>query len=746
MTESKKITKNKDQRAVLQSCPRGFYHYLIHPTHLKRFLFFIFLDFAIIVFSLYLAFFVRFEFTLSADYRSMFFDALPFFLFIKLIILFCFGVYKISWRYFCLNDLKKIITAQLLSLLFIMSAFMVFPLSNVNMFRVQFVSFDLSIQGFPRSVFFIDWFISLFLFLGLRGSKRLFLENINIKNSKGHGKKTIIVGAGNTGDMIVRDMKRQGYEKYYPVGILDDNTSKIGLCMHGLKVLGTTDALGDVVSKYGIEAIIIAIPALNHQHLRKLHEIAINLNLEIKIVPRIYDFHRPDINIKNLEDIKIEDLIGRQAIRIDYKEIDKFLRNKTILVTGAGGSIGSEIIMQVCSFEPERIILFDIDETELHTMKQRLERSFPDFWDRHLENLRVQDKVVFVAGDVRDNDLVVEVFRKFKPQIVFHAAACKHVPMMEINPKESVKTNIFGTYNVVKASAEHQVEKFVLISTDKAVRPTSIMGTTKRMAEYICTAFQGYGNTSFLSVRFGNVLGSRGSVLPIFLEQIKHGGPVKVTHRDVQRYFMTIPEAVSLVLQSGVIGKGGDILVLDMGEPVKVLTLAEELIKIHGLKPYKDIDIEFVGLRPGEKLFEEILTAEEGTTATRHEKIFIAKNSARYSKDEIEKILKGFEKLLKVMPIMEDYEVLRDVLKMYVKSLERRSRERVNQQPEANTTVFQAYEINFQKQRLQFEKLLKELPVIEDYEIILDTLNNYRKSLERRSRERNTQKLEPCGV
>lgn len=480
--------------------------------------------------------------------------------------------------------------------------------------------------------------------------------------------------------------------------------------------------------------------------MRKLYEIAKNLKLEIKIVPRIYDFHRPDINIKKLEDIKVEDLLGRQAVKIDFKGINDLLMNKTVLVTGAGGSIGSEIVMQVCGFHPEKVILLDIDETELHNMKQRLEMLFPDLWDRQLEHSRVQDKVVFITGDIRDSDLVDEVFRKFMPQIVFHAAACKHVPMMEINPKEAIKTNMFGTYNVVKTSTKYQAGRFILISTDKAVRPTSIMGTTKRMAEYICTAFSGVGGTCFLSVRFGNVLGSRGSVLPIFLEQIKHGGPVKVTHRDVQRYFMTIPEAVSLVLQSAIIGKCGDVLVLDMGEPVKVLTLAEDLIKIHGLKPYKDIAIEFVGLRPGEKLFEEILTAEEGTTTTNHEKIFIAQNSTYYSKDEIEKILKGFEKLLKVMPIMEDYEVIRDVLKFYVKNLERRSWERINQQTEANMAVSQAYEIDFRRHRLQFEKLLKELPGIEDYEIIRDTLNNYRESLERRRRTRSTLKPEPCDV
>lgn len=307
---------------------------------------------------------------------------------------------------------------------------------------------------------------------------------------------------------------------------------------------------------------------------------------------------------------------------------------------------------------------------------------FPDLWNKQLENTRAQDKVVFVAGDVRDNDLIAEVFKKFKPQIVFHAAACKHVPMMEINPKEAVKTNIFGTYSVVKVSAEYQIEKFILISTDKAVRPTSIMGTTKRMAEYICASFKGCGNTSFLSVRFGNVLGSRGSVLP----------NISGTNKTWWTRYSNSPGCTEIFHDNS----GGRIpcvavwcyrkrwryLVLDMGEPVRVLTLAEELIKIHGLKPYKDINIEFVGLKPGEKLFEEVLTAEEGTTATKYEKIFIAKNGTHYSKDEIEKILKGFERLLKVMSIMEDYEIIRDTLNNYRESLERRSRERSMQKPE----------------------------------------------------------------
>lgn len=411
----------------------------------------------------------------------------------------------------------------------------------------------------------------------------------------------------------------------------------------------------------------------------------------VKIVPRIYDFHKPNINMKSLEDISIEDLLGRQMVRIDYKGIESFLKNKVVLITGAGGSIGSEIVMQVCSFQPEQVILFDIDETDLHNMKLKLERQFPGLFNsRHKDNngyevegdfcagdknnmkvcTEMQEKVVYITGDIRDADSVRKMFQRYHPQIVFHAAAYKHVPMMENNPQEAIKVNMFGTNTLAKASADYRVEKFILISTDKAVRPTSIMGATKWMAEYICKAWNDASNTEFLSVRFGNVLGSRGSVLPMFLEQLKAGGPLTVTHKDMQRYFMTIPEAVSLVLQASLIGKGGEVLVLDMGQPVKIISLAEDLIRIHGMEPYVDIDIEFVGLRPGEKLFEEILTAEEGTTASKHEKIFIAKNGEMYSMDEINKILKEFDMLLKNPQTEEDYANTRRTLKKYVKYYE----------------------------------------------------------------------------
>jgi FlaA1/EpsC-like NDP-sugar epimerase len=366
--------------------------------------------------------------------------------------------------------------------------------------------------------------------------------------------------------------------------------------------------------------------------------------------------------------------VGRQSISVDCGGISDFVRGKSVLVTGAGGSIGSEIVTQVCSCEPERVILFDIDETELHNLSLKLRRLFPQ--------LLLGKNVIYVTGDVRDEARLHEVFSAWKPQIVFHAAAYKHVPMMEYNPKEAVKVNMFGTFALAGAAKNHGVEKFIMISTDKAVRPTSVMGATKRMAEFICGAFNNGANgngdlshqeqtpdsqsTRFISVRFGNVLGSRGSVVPLFLEQLRYGGPITVTHEDVKRYFMTIPEAVTLVLQASVLGKGGEVFVLDMGDPVKIIDIAKELIRIHGMEPYKDIDIQITKLRPGEKLFEEILTAEEGTEASCHEKIFVARSIVKYALDQMPGILKEFSSAI-ADPSPASEERTKSLLKKYVK-------------------------------------------------------------------------------
>jgi len=675
---------------------RGIIESIIRTSLLKRTLFFVLADIILIIFSLFIAFAVHFDLNLNIDYLEIMDEVLLYFIVVKLLAFAIFRIYKITWRYVGITDLVNIV----FSLIF--AELLLIVLSLPNSIISPFV-----LTGFPKRVFVVDGIVSLFLIAGLRISKRLYLEVIREKKFIQKGKKAIILGAGNTGEMILRDMARQGYGEFYPIGFLDDDRSKVGAYIHGVKILGTTGTLEDVIAKNAVEAMIIAIPRLNRKKLKEMYDAAKKADVKtIKIVPRIFDFDKPDINLKALEDISVEDLIGRQVIQIDYKRIRDFIKGKTVLVTGAGGSIGSELVMQVCAFQPGRIVLFDIDDTELHNMSIRMKKNHPEL---------VADMNLAI-GDVRDRDRVSEVFGVFRPQIVFHAAAYKHVPMMEYNPKEAVKVNIFGTHIIASAATECGVEKFIMISTDKAVRPTSIMGATKRVAEEICQAMNGSGErraesggqraegrgqraesgerdnvsdkpegerglnsssrltphasrTQFISVRFGNVLGSRGSVLPLFMEQLKYGGPLTVTHKDMVRYFMTIPEAVSLILQASMMGEGGEVFVLDMGEPVRIVELAEELIGLHGLKPYRDVDIEFTGMRPGEKLFEEILTAEEGTVASRHEKVFVARNSEKYSLSDIEKILKEFRELLSGSSADDDAKV-RELLKKYVRHYE----------------------------------------------------------------------------
>lgn len=658
---------------------KGLIQSIVKTSSLKRTLFFVFSDIILIILSLFIAFTVHFDLNLNIDYPDIMHEVLPYFIAVKLVAFAIFRIYNITWRYVGITDLVNTIFAL------IFAELLLIVLSLPNSYLPPF-----ALTGFPKRVFVVDGIFSLFFIAGLRISKRLYLEVIRERKFVKKGKRAIILGAGNTGEMIVRDIARQGYGEFSPIGFLDDDKSKIGTYIHGVRVLGTTEILEDIIAKEAVEAMIIAIPRLNRKKLKEMYDTAKKADVgAIKIVPRIFDFDKPDINLKALEDISVEDLIGRQVVQIDYRGIRDFIKDRTILITGAGGSIGSELVMQVCAFQPGRIVLFDIDDTELHNMSIRMKKNHPEL----LENMHL------VIGDIRDRDRVNEVFGTFRPRIIFHAAAYKHVPMMEYNPREAVKVNIFGTHIIAEAAKRYGAEKFVMISTDKAVMPTSVMGATKRVAEYVCRAFNSSSwliahsssqenkdsqpsaishqltanrneqGTKFISVRFGNVLGSRGSVLPLFMEQLKDGGPLTVTHKDMVRYFMTIPEAVSLILQASIMGEGGEVFVLDMGEPVRIVELAEELIGLHGLKPYRDIDIEYTGVRPGEKLFEEILTAEEGTIASKHEKVFIAKNGERYSIDDIENIVKEFQELLSD-PSMENDAKVREVLKKYVKHYE----------------------------------------------------------------------------
>lgn len=628
------------------------------PARTRRFLAFFLSDVLVFTIALCLSFLLRFDFAMAPHFEQIMTLAIPLFLAIKLITFLMLDIYNITWRYVGIMDLfniiKALIVAQLILILFITLPVMDF-LQYVPPYMRKYLTFrEQYLHGFPRSVLVIDFILSLIMISGTRLSKRLYYEVIGKRKFAAAGKRTIIVGAGNTGEMILRDILKQKNSGFIPVAFIDDDVNKVGVYIHGVKVFGPSDELQEAVATYNASTVIIAIPSLNYKDLRRLYNLAQSTQAKIiKVVPRIYDFQRPDVKLKSIEEIKIEDLIGRQVVEVDYEEIRGFLEKKIILITGSGGSIGSEITKQICSFEPERLVLFDIDETELHNLQVKLAYLFPD----------IMNRLSFVVGDVRDEKRLEEVFKATHPHIVFHTAAYKHVPMMESNEGEAVKVNMFGTYSLARLAVKYGVEKFVLISTDKAVRPTSVMGATKRMAEYICRAFNDSGATQFISVRFGNVLGSRGSVLPFFLEQLRHGGPLTVTHKDINRFFMTVQEAVSLVLQASVIGVGGNVLVLDMGDSVKIVDLAEELIKIHGFEPYKDIDIQIVGLRPGEKIFEEILTSKEESETSKHKRIFIAKGDDKYTLEEIEKILENFTSI-----VMEPYEgdTVKLLLRKYV--------------------------------------------------------------------------------
>jgi FlaA1/EpsC-like NDP-sugar epimerase len=630
------------------------------------------LDGLCIVLSLAISFLLRFEFVIPHAFAVSMFRALFLFLIVKLAIFVVFKLYNMTWRYVGVNDIWNIFSATVISELLLVILVMI-PLSQ----NYEILS-SITISPFPRSVFIFDAVLTFSFISVVRGSKRFYLEIVQKRKFHSQSKRTIIIGAGDTGEMVIRDILRQDFSEFYPVAFLDDNKLKIGTYVHGVRVEGSIAGIKDSVKRHQTEAVIIAIPNLDHKALKAIYTLSRESGVQtVKIVPRIYDVHKPAINLKNLEDIRIEDLIGRQLVEVDNEAIASFLAGKVVLITGAGGSIGSEMAMQATVKEPCRLILLDADETDLHNLEQKLKTAFPG----PPPSSRVSDGkllpqelflpngciVSFVVADIREKSLIEQIFSAVLPDVVFHAAAYKHVPMMEYNAQEAVKVNIFGTSNLAEAAVRFGVKKFIMISTDKAVRPTSIMGATKRMAEYICTTYNGEHETEFVSVRFGNVLGSRGSVLPTFLEQLRHGGPLTVTHPDMVRYFMTIHEAVSLVLQASVLGKGGEVMVLDMGEPVKIVNLAEDLIRIHGLEPGRDVDIVFTGIRPGEKLFEEMLTAEEGTLASKHAKVFVARDNEIYTKTELGKILAEFQALANAGIQGNHDGSIRKALKAYVK-------------------------------------------------------------------------------
>ena len=463
-------------------------------------------------------------------------------------------------------------------------------------------------------------------------------------------KRTMIIGAGYTASAILDELSRQD-SIYNPICLIDDDPDKLGRIINDVEVVGNTKEIATCVQKYAIDTIIFAIPSLGGEARQRILADCNATKCQIKVLPFISEMIA-NVNItKQMRDINIADLLGRQQITFDDMGVASYIYDKVVMVTGGGGSIGSELCRQIAKYKPRRIIIVDEYENCTYNIQQELLRTYGPDYDLHVEII-----------DVKDYDKMDELFKEFRPQIIFHAAAHKHVPLMETVPEEAVKNNIFGTYNVALLADKHNAQKFIMISTDKAVNPTNVMGATKRCCEEIVQMMAQKGSkTEFAAVRFGNVLGSNGSVIPLFKEQIDNGGPVTVTHPDIIRYFMTIPEAVSLVLQAGTFAHGGEIFVLDMGKQVKILTLAENLITLMGYKPYKDIDIVFTGLRPGEKLYEELLMNEEGLQKTSNEKIFIG----HQVKIDIEKFSKELEKMRKIC-MTNDKQAVVDQLKVLV--------------------------------------------------------------------------------
>jgi FlaA1/EpsC-like NDP-sugar epimerase len=583
-------------------------------------LFFLTIDVLLIALSMWLAFLFRFEWTIPQRYLGDLWILILIALGMKIPIFYLQGLYQLSWSYVSVQELLSVFKGVLYSSFLLGTAFFIL--------RPVFPEL-----AFPRSILFIDFLLALFFIGGFRSAKRVWLQFV--KNFPLGGKRTLIVGAGDAGEQLLRSMLKSSNTNYLPIGFVDDDPAKQGTSIQGVKVLGTREEIPQLVGDHDIEELLIAIPSSSPKVIKETVELGRRARVKsMKILPDISELLSGSVGLADVREVQLEDLLEREPVRIDTHEIENYLKDKAVLVTGAAGSIGSELCCQSVRFQPKKLIMLDHEETGLFEINRKIEDKFPKL-DR-----------VAILGDVKDEGKMRRVFTQHSPQVVFHAAAYKHVGMMKEHPDEAVKNNVFGTLTVGKAAIEAGAERFILISTDKAVNPVGIMGMSKRVAEMVIQDLGHRGPTNFSAVRFGNVMGSRGSVIPIFKEQIKHRGPVTVTNPEMRRYFMMTSEAVLLVLQAGAIGKGGEVFVLDMGEPVNILDLAREIIKLSGYEPDKDIPISLIGAGEDEKMFEDILTAEEGSEATQHEQIFTARMNAQLTGDELEEYLRRLNELV----------------------------------------------------------------------------------------------------
>jgi FlaA1/EpsC-like NDP-sugar epimerase len=560
---------------------------------------FVLSDMVLLTISFFCAYFIRFDFDFETIPKSFVDKIMPLLvvsIILKIAVFIPFKLYRSLWRYAGVYEL--------------VSVFLASAITNGAIFLyIAFIN-----RLAPRSIFVIVGMIDVFLIGGSRLAYRVYRRLARGRVIKMDNiRRVLIIGAGDAGAMIAKEMELHTELNYRAVAFLDDSDYKKGRKVNGVPVLGGIDDVADVVDKKDISEIIIAIPSAKTSVINRIYEQCAKTECKVKILPSMSQLIDEEVMLTRVKDVDIEDLLGREPIKVDLEGIASYLSGKVVMVTGGGGSIGSELCRQIASYNPRKLIMLDNYENNLYEILNELKRNYPEL------------DISPVIANIREMDRLDEVFCQYRPHIVFHAAAHKHVPLMEDNPEEAIKNNVFGTWNVANCADKYNANRFVLISTDKAVNPTNVMGASKRIAEMIIQAINTKSRTEFVAVRFGNVLGSNGSVIPLFRKQIENGGPVTVTHPDITRYFMTIPEAVQLVIQAGAMAEGGEIFVLDMGEPVKIMDLAKNLIRLSGFEPNEDIDIEITGLRPGEKLYEELLLNEEGLKATKHNKIFVAK-------------------------------------------------------------------------------------------------------------------------
>ncbi len=582
----------------------------------KNFFVVLWVDAMILLISLYIAHVIGFGTGFSVLTFSLFKRVLIPILFLKLSIFYFFDLYNGMWRYTGIVDLINIIKASSFSTLLV----------------IAFLLYNNRFEGFSRAVFAIDWCFNIIAVGGFRLLVRYYFENSRGQNffreiyrsavrHLGRGgeerRRLLIIGAGDCGEKIFREIRNNPMLKYRIVGFLDDHKVKIGKKIHGVPVLNNIANIKSVVTKVKADEAIIAVPSATTEEMRRIVRLCKESGINFKTVPNMGELINGTITVNAIREVAYRDLLRREVVKLDADGIGAYLKGRRVMVTGAGGSIGSELCKQICRFDPEEIVLFERAETPLYEIEMLLRQFFP------------RTRVTPILGDILDRAQLDGAFSERGPAVVFHAAAYKHVPMLEAMPWKAVENNIIGTVTLMEAAKDHGVDRFVLVSTDKAVRPGNVMGVTKRVAEMVVQNQNscGISGTRFMTVRFGNVVGSSGSVVPLFKRQIEEGGPVTVTHPDVTRYFMTIPEASQLILQAGAMGEGGEIFILDMGEPIKIVNMAKDLIRLSGLEVDRDIRIDYIGLRPGEKLYEELITSGEGIVETHHEKIMVLKGT-----------------------------------------------------------------------------------------------------------------------